>query len=449
LAAARLDVDRARARLRQAGLRPNPSIDFEQRTGRLTGSAGESETSAGVAIPLELFGQRGRRIDLAEAEIAAAEAEIAERERQLASDVRTRFAEALAARRELEIIDQLAKIDAETARFVAVRVNEGESAPLEHRLIQVEIARLASRRAVVEGRFQAALVELGALAGLAPDASVSLGEDLERIAWNGTPPPLDEAIATALRTRPDLRLARLEERVAEAGLRLVRSQTAPDVTAFGRFSVERSVFDDTPVGVLADRDRTLSFGVSIGIPVFNRNQGARAEAETGVAQARKRREYAEQRVRAEVVSALARVRAADAAVAAFEQEVIPRSNENLRSIRGAYQIGAYRVTELLVEQRRFVDTQREYTETLAERYRALAALQAALGLTAPFGERQPPPTPDVTDAKPKGYPGLPEPTGDEESTAATLPIAIDGGAERPTPAPRRATKQSPERGPRP
>ncbi|MER3631845.1 MAG: hypothetical protein C4325_06530, partial [Blastocatellia bacterium] len=41
LAAARLDIDRARARLRQAGLRPNPTIDFEQTTGRLTGSPGE------------------------------------------------------------------------------------------------------------------------------------------------------------------------------------------------------------------------------------------------------------------------------------------------------------------------------------------------------------------------------------------------------------------------
>src|ERR1044072_2260888 len=68
LAAARLDVERARARLRQAGLRPNPSVDFEQTTGRFTGAAGERETSIGVSIPLELGGRRGRRIDLAKAE---------------------------------------------------------------------------------------------------------------------------------------------------------------------------------------------------------------------------------------------------------------------------------------------------------------------------------------------------------------------------------------------
>lgn len=453
LLAARLDVSRARARLRQAGLRPNPSVDFEQKTGQFTGAAGESQTSVGVAVPLELFGQRGRRIDLAEAEIAAAEAEIAERERQLASEVRMRYAEALAAQRELELLGALGAIDVETARFVAVRVTEGESAPLEHRLLEVEIDRLGSRRAVVEGRLQAALLDLGSLVGAPMTERVTLAEDIARVGWSGAPASLDDAIAIALRTRPDLELARLEERVAEAGLRLVRAQTAPGVTVFGRFSIEKSVFDETPVGVIRDRDRTLAFGVSISLPIFNRNQGARAEAETAIAQSRRRREFTEQRIRAEVSSAFARLRAADAAVAIFERGVITRSNENLRAIRGAYQVGAFRITELLSEQRRYVDTQREYIETLGERYRALADLQTALGLAAPFGERQPAATPDITKAAPVGYPGLPDPApapsdARSEATLGRLPIAIDGGEERPVAAPKRTAKKSPDRGPR-
>src|SRR5215207_8923980 len=64
LAAARLEVARARARVRQAGLRPNPTLDFEQTTGRLTGSPGERETSVGVSLPVELGGKRRRRMEL-------------------------------------------------------------------------------------------------------------------------------------------------------------------------------------------------------------------------------------------------------------------------------------------------------------------------------------------------------------------------------------------------
>jgi outer membrane protein TolC len=62
--------------------------------------------------------------------------------------------------------------------------------------------------------------------------------------------------------------------------------------------------------------------------------------------------------------------------------VLDRSIQNIRSIREAYQIGAFRVTDLLVEQRRFIDLQREYIEALAERYRALAELQAAMATPA-------------------------------------------------------------------
>jgi outer membrane protein TolC len=57
LSAARLDVERSRARLRQSGLRPNPTLDFEQTTGRFTGSPGNSQTSIGIALPLELGGK--------------------------------------------------------------------------------------------------------------------------------------------------------------------------------------------------------------------------------------------------------------------------------------------------------------------------------------------------------------------------------------------------------
>jgi outer membrane protein TolC len=44
----------------------------------------------------------------------------------------------------------------------------------------------------------------------------------------------------------------------------------------------------------------------------------------------------------------------------------------------AYRMGAFRVTELIAEQRRMVDSQREYTEVLTERYRAMADLQTAI-----------------------------------------------------------------------
>ena len=64
LAAARLSIERARARVRQATLFPNPSLDLERTTGSWTNSKGESETVVGLAVPIELGGKRSTRSDL-------------------------------------------------------------------------------------------------------------------------------------------------------------------------------------------------------------------------------------------------------------------------------------------------------------------------------------------------------------------------------------------------
>lgn len=379
LAAVRLEINRAHARLRQAGLRPNPTLEFEQTTGRLTGSAGERETTVGVALPVELGGKRQRRIDLAQVELEAAEAEVADRERRLTSEVYGAYAEALAALRELAITEDLSDIDLQTTRFVQARVNEGETAPLELNLLRVEVDRLRSRRALVEGRLQVALLKLKSLVGIEASEPLRLREDIRTPQLPASPGSVEAAIDIALRTRPDLRLARLTKEAAQAGLRLARAQSAPDLTASARYTTNRSVFDSTPVGPIADRDRLLTFGVSVGIPVFNTNQGAKEEAALAIDQAQKRREFLEQLVRSEVTAAYARYDASNKALSTFEQGVVGRSMENIKAIRAAYQLGEFRITDLLAEQRRLLDAQREFTEALAERYRALADLQTAVG----------------------------------------------------------------------
>ncbi len=380
LAAARIEIERARARLRQAGLRPNPTLDFEQTSGRFTGAPGESEISVGLAVPLELGGKRRRRIELAQAEFEAVEAEISDGERRLTNEVRVLYVEALASIRELGTLEELNNLDLQTTRFVQARVTEGETAPIELNQLQVEVDRLRSRRALIEGRLQATLLRLKSLTGFAPAELLRLREDITTPLLPTPPASVDAAIDVAIRTRPDLRLARLNEEVARAGLRLARAQGVPDVTPFTRYSYGRSVFDDTPVGVLRDRDKLLTFGVAVGIPLFNRNQGGKAEAAAAITQTERRREFLEAVVRSEVQSAYARYEAARAAVGTFEQGVIPRATANIRTIRAAYQIGAFSIGDLLSEQRRLVDAQREFTEALAERYRALADLQAAIGV---------------------------------------------------------------------
>ena len=126
-------------------------------------------------------------------------------------------------------------------------------------------------------------------------------------------------------------------------------------------------------------DRSLTFGVAIGIPIFNKNQGAKAEAEISIRQAQSRREFAERVVRGEILSAYQRYEAATQAVLILEQSAIPRSLQNVETFRRIYEIGEIKITDLIIEQRRLLDANRDLTEALTEKYRAQADLQIAMG----------------------------------------------------------------------
>jgi outer membrane protein, heavy metal efflux system len=192
------------------------------------------------------------------------------------------------------------------------------------------------------------------------------------------PATADAAVDIGLRTRPDVLLANIEEQVATAGLRLVRAESKPDLTAYTRYSQGRSVID-TPIGNFPQRDRSLTFGVAIGIPIFNKNQGAKAEAEINVRQAQARREFAERVVRGEILAAYQRIEAAGRAVSTLETAALPRITKNVETFRKIYEIGEVKITDLINEQRRLLDANRDLTEALTTRYRANADLLIALG----------------------------------------------------------------------
>jgi outer membrane protein, heavy metal efflux system len=377
---ARLEVERARARLQQAGLRANPTLEVEQTSGRLVGSGGEGELSVGASLPLDVYNQRQRRIDVAQAEITLREAEVAARQRELAGQVFSNYAEALAALREVQVLEQLLELDTETTRFVQIRVNEGETAPLELNLLQTEVERLRARRQLAEGKLQSAISRLKFFAGVPFDEPLKLREEIGTATLPQLPPSVETGISVALKNRPEIRVAELEEELASAGLRLVRAQSKPDVTAYTRYTQGRSVVE-LPTGVFPQRDRGLTFGVAIGIPIFNKNQGAKAEAEIAIRQAQERRSFAERIVRSEVVAAFQRIEAANRALSTLETGVLPRSQANIVTIQRVYEIGELKITDLIAEQRRLLDANRDVTETLTERYRASADLFIALGLT--------------------------------------------------------------------
>src|SRR5437762_2919538 len=107
LRAARADVDAAVGRLRQAGLRPNPELDL----GGQKALSPDNNLTVALRLPLDLNDRKGGRVAVAEQDLTLKRRHLADRERRLRADVRMKAGELLAARRNLDIAEQLLDVN--------------------------------------------------------------------------------------------------------------------------------------------------------------------------------------------------------------------------------------------------------------------------------------------------------------------------------------------------
>src|SRR5436190_1960767 len=83
LKAVRADVDAAVGRVRQAGLRPNPTLDL----GGQKALSPDNNLTVGLSLPLDLNGRKEGRVAVAERELDMKRAQVAEVERRLRAEL--------------------------------------------------------------------------------------------------------------------------------------------------------------------------------------------------------------------------------------------------------------------------------------------------------------------------------------------------------------------------
>ena len=244
LLALRQRMDEARGFLRQAGIRPAPTLEVSGASGRPLGTVGEEQFGAAISREFETAGKRSKRLQAAEKQLDIAASEYNEGIRQLRHEILVKYAEYLANERRQMVLDDLTDINRRSLELTRKRVEKGDAAVLEQNLIMVEISRAEAQRSTLSGRLAAARSDISRLAGL---------ESSE--AWAPTPPaipstiPLPGLAARALDQRPDLQLLRLTQLLGEAETALAEAEARPNLTisaGYSRveFQVRRSVRPD-------------------------------------------------------------------------------------------------------------------------------------------------------------------------------------------------------------
>jgi cobalt-zinc-cadmium efflux system outer membrane protein len=124
---------------------------------------------------------------------------------------------------------------------------------------------------------------------------------------------------------------------------------------------------------------SFEVGAKLMLPLRNRNQGAVASAEaerSGEQQLLAARQLAAQ---SEIDAAVVRDREAQRAVEMYATSLRDLARQNVDVQLEAYDLGRTPLTELLTEQRRYLDVEAGYTTVLSRAYDARVALRRARG----------------------------------------------------------------------
>jgi cobalt-zinc-cadmium efflux system outer membrane protein len=378
LLAMRKEVDAARGLVKQAGLRANPKLDVSVSQNVI--GADRNITASGM-LPLELGGRRSARVLVAERELDIRELAVADRERLLAADVRQKFGEAIAATLKLGFDEELITTSQRGYDLVAARVTEGRTAPLEQNMVLVELNRLRSIKEQSEGKVQIAMLELRNLIGMTPEEPLRLKGDFKDLI--APLPPVADTTERALSDRPDLKMARAAEKLAEAQIEEARTQGRLDASLTAGYQLMKFGF---PVSGINDMGQLqpvqgnfhyVTFGISLDLPVRNKNQGTIEAAVAQSEAAKRRREFGELTVRREVAAAYAQYNSATRASEIFRVGVREQASRNLDVVKQIYEYGAKTLIDYINEQRQFIELENSYIDSLLDSYKGRVEIERA------------------------------------------------------------------------
>jgi cobalt-zinc-cadmium efflux system outer membrane protein len=383
IAAAAEAVVQARADLKTASLFPNPQLIIATTLQHLPGGhfsrsnpggPPQYNFDLGEQIDNLLFGKRSAAIESAKRAVDVAEADFADQKRRRAGEVAAAYFDVLEARALLDLSRQ----DLENLRRVETltrsRVDLGASATIDLDRARLAVATSQQDLRTAETTLATALANLRSLLGRRfPEPSFDLAGTLDVLSPR-TPPELEPVLSKAEEARVDLVSLRRQVEHWEAEVKSQSRQAFPNVSVQLGYIYQRQ----EPIG---QKDLNEWEGsVTTSLPIFDRNQGNIAKAESQVRQARHQFESARASLRSDLTGALAAFRAAHASVLADD----PAQLEAARSVRdrmeAAYKAGGRTILELLDAERAYRDAMRLHVHAQSAYWHALYQLDTAAGV---------------------------------------------------------------------
>jgi cobalt-zinc-cadmium efflux system outer membrane protein len=351
LAAARLSIEEARARLQQSGRLSNPELelDFNKNT-----KSRESAVSVVLQQRFPLTSRLRYEKAVSRAQVSAAESEVRDAERKLAAEVRSFAVKliALQAQQNLRNV-QLANIR-ELSEYLRRLAATGEGAStdalqveLDARQIEIETLQLTTEAASIEG-------ELRVLLGRS-------GHESTRISGVLAAPSAGYEVTPAAE-RPDILAAQARAEAAQLSVREQEARRFEDVGVGLSWSRERRLDEPNPI----ETEHTVGVRFSVPLPFWNTNVGRIREAEAAAARAQKELEATRFNAAAEAASARNTMDAYARIIEALDSKGLPQLTQLEEQLHASYSSGHTPLSEVLRARTRRLDLQRQRLDALRD-----------------------------------------------------------------------------------
>jgi len=363
IAAARADVSASAGRLRQVGTYANPSIGIGIDEASVDDFSERKQTIE-IEQPLLLGSRRGPAKAALSASVRAAERTADGIRREVRGQAHALLIEVRYARARSKALDELVAEAGETYDIARKRY-EARAVPESHATrALLERYELEMDRGDSEAERLEAIAELGALLGGIELPADRLGAS-PRFDAEFDPALMEQVLATD----PGVAAADQETAAAEARVRWARARGLPDLELRAGYGRQVALDEDF-----------VEAGITIDLPLFDRNQGAIEEARADVSRAEQHAIARRQQLTTQIAGAIRHRSLASRQLAAHRETIEPAAARGLQQARAAYRAGSLSFLELLDAQQTFAHVRIRTLELERDLDLATAELARLAGL---------------------------------------------------------------------
>lgn len=369
LLAKRAELESVRAGEITAALRPNPVLKSTVwNIGGVPGNYGTRTTdiSGGIEGIIETAGKRNRRINLSIENSNISELELSDLHRLVSLDVKVAFIGVLSGRAKLDLATQNLKNIDEVEQLQKLRASRGDISELE--LLRIQGQRLGFETDAVDARaaLKTALITLRQI--VSPDR---LPENFEVIG-ELKPRPIRKVNSKdlhnrALEQRPDVQAAFTAIERAKADYNLQIAKSYPDVMPEASFNTTH------------DNGQYALIGLSIPLPIFDRNQGEIARSMSDIERFTRLADAAKAQAIADVDRAITAYNEASKKYILIRDTYLPKALTARDRLNSTYKKGVASLIDYLDSERTYRETAKANLNALTDYLISIAQIEAAIG----------------------------------------------------------------------